>query len=243
MQMFREERLVRMWSCLVAVVLIGGLTACGRGQSGANDTADGVSSVTSGTTIVRIDARGGSIGAPLAGVGRFDVDGVDITVPASLVVSEANLFFPNADIVWRADPLGDRYAQVKSVLEEGFAAGVAAMDSGPKAVVAIRLERFHALTEKARFSVGGVHDIVVVMMVKDASTGEVLEGPRRVEVAIRASGGDKAIAEDAAGNTQRVVIVAGLAEAIRRHLALVPVGIETKRKGLFRGLSLKRGTQ
>lgn len=239
--MVREERLVKMWSCLVAIALIAGLTACGRGQTGA--AADGLSSVTSGATIVRIDARGGSIGAPLAGIGRYDVDGLEITVPASLVVSEANLFYPKADIVWRADPVGDRYAQVKSVLEEGFAAGVAGMDSGPKVVVAISLERFHALTEKARFSVGGVHDIIVVLMVKDATTGQILEGPRRVEVAIRASGGDKAIAEDAAGNTQRAVIVAGLAEAIRRQLALVPVGIETKRKGLFRGLSLKRGTQ
>lgn len=234
---------MKMWPFLVATVLIAGLTACGRGQTGAGDAANRLSPVTSGATIVRIDARGGSIGTPLAGAGRYDVDGVEITVPASLVASEANLFYPTADIVWRADPFGDRYAQVKSVLEEGFAAGVTGMDSGPKVVVAASLERFHSLTEKARFSVGGVHDIIVVLTVKDATTGQILEGPRRVEVAIRASGGRKAIAEDAAGNTQRAVIVAGLAEAIRRHLALVPVGIETKRKGLFRGLSLKRGTQ
>ena len=103
------------------------------------------------------------------------------------------------------------------------------MDTGPKAVVAITLERFHALTEKARFSVGGVHDVIVSLTVTDPGSGRILEGPRRVEIAIRASGGDRAIAEDAAGNTQRVVIVAGLAEAIRRQLAVVPVGIRVKR--------------
>lgn len=235
---------MKIWSSVMMIVLVAGLVACGRGQSGTSEAADdGSTSVASGATIVRLDARGGSIGAPLAGAGRYDVDSVEIAVPATLVVSEANLFYPTADIVWRADPVGDRYAQVKSVLEEGFNAGVAGMNTGPKAVVALTLERFHALTEKARFSVGGVHDIIVVLTVKDPSTGQVLEGPRRFEIAIRASGGDRAIAEEAAGNTQRVVIVAGLAEAIRRQLAMVPVGIETKRKGLLGGLSLKRGTQ
>ena len=221
---------MKIWPWVMTIVLVAGLAACGRGQSGASEAAaDGSTPVTSADSIVRLDARGGSIGTPLAGAGRYDVKGVEITVPAELVVSEANLIYPNADIVWRGDPVGDRYAQVKSVLEEGFAAGVAEMDTGPKAVVAITLERFHALTEKARFSVGGVHDVIVSLTVTDPGSGRILEGPRRVEIAIRASGGDRAIAEDAAGNTQRVVIVAGLAEAIRRQLAVVPVGIEVKR--------------
>lgn len=229
---------ISSWS--MAMVLVAALAACGGGQPTADEAA---ADVPRASTIVRLDARGGSIGEPLAGAARYDVTNVEIVVPTDLVVSEANLFYPRADIVWRAEPVGDRYAQVESVLTESFAAGVAGMDTGPKVVVAITLERFHALTEKARFSVGGVHDIIYSVTVRDPSTGQVLEGPRRLEVAIRASGGDKAIAEDAAGNTQRVVIVAGLAEAIRRDLALVPVGIEAKRKGLFAGLSLNLGTQ
>lgn len=225
------------WSA--AFLLIASLSACGGGKTGAEDAA----STSAASTIVRLDARGGSVGGPIAGVARYDVTDVEITVPASLAVSEANLFYPKADIVWRGEPVGDRYAQIAAVLTEGVAAGVADMNTGPKAILAITVERFHALTEKARFSVGGVHDIVLSITVRDAVTGAVLEAPERVEIAIRASGGEKAIAEDAAGNTQRVVIVAGLAEAIRRHLAVVPVGIEVKRKGLFQGLSLNRGTQ
>lgn len=232
---------ISAWS--IAIVLVTALSACGGGKSGAGAPGSDGSGPTGGTAIVRLDARGGSIGAPVAGAARYDVTAVDITVPTTLVVSEANLFYPKADIVWRGEPVGDRYAQVEAVLTDGIAAGVQGMDTGPKAVVAVTLERFHALTEKARFSVGGVHDIVLSITVRDPATGRILEGPRRVEIAIRASGGDKAIEEDAAGNTQRVVIVAGLAEGIRRHLALVPVGIEAKRKGFFQGLSLNSGTQ
>ena len=145
-------------------------------------------------------------------------------MPSSLTVSEANLFYPKADIVWRDEPVGDRYAQIKAVMAQGLAKGTANMRTGPPAVVAVRVERFHSLTEKARFSVGGVHNLVFVLTVRNAASGAILDGPRRVEVAIRASGGGKALAEDAAGKTQRVVIVAGLAEAIRRELAQGPAG-------------------
>lgn len=239
---FVKENRVKALSWLATAALVGSLSACGGAQSpGGGDGLD-VSRVASGPTIVRLDGRGGAVEA-LAGSARYSVQAVDVAVPASLVVSEANLFYPKADIVWRAEPVGNRYAQVKSVLDEGFAGGITGMNSGPSATVEITLIRFHSLTEKARFSVGGVHDIVFSLTVRDSKTNVPLEGPRRVEVAIRASGGDKAIAEDSAGNTQRVVIVAGIAEAIRRELALVPVGIEAKRKGLFGGLSLKGGTQ
>ena len=236
----------KIW-VLASVVLAFFLAACGAGNSpessAAPDSEGVVSAVQSGATFVRLEGRGGDIGASIAGEARYSVARLELDVPSTLVVSEANLFYPQADIVWRAEPIGDRYAQVKSVLQEGFGDGVAGMKSGPSVVVAITLERFHSLTEKARFSVGGVHDIVILLTVEDAKSGAILEGPRRVEIAVRASGGDKAIAEDVAGKTQRIVIVAGLAEAIRRELALVPVGIEAKRKGLFAGLSLSGGTQ
>ena len=164
---------------------------------------------------------------------RFNVRTVEILMPSTLRVSEANLFYPDADVVWRGEPIGDRLAQVRSILDESLAAGVANLKSGPNAKLTITLERFHALTEKARFSVGGVHDVVFLLTVSDARTGVVLEGPRRIEIAIRASGNDAAIAEDAAGRTQRVVIVEGIAEAIRRELS-GPLDASTARKpGLF----------
>jgi len=191
---------VKISTSSTAIVLVVALTACGGGGPKAGAPGSDAAIGSTASTILRIDGRGGTI-APLAGAARYDVSAVEITVPDSLVVSEANLFYPQADIVWRGEPVGNRHAQVRSVVEEGFAEGVNNMDTGPQATLAVTLERFHSLTEKARFSVGGVHDVVFLLTVRDPGTGQVLEGPRRVEVPIRASGGARAIAEDAAFGT------------------------------------------
>jgi hypothetical protein len=220
-----------MW---MALMLIVGLAGCGALKS---ESSDGLS-----TSIVKVDGREPIVQSSVEAA-LFTVTAVEVTVPSTLRVSEANLFYPDADVVWRGEPQGDRLAQVKAIVEEGLAAGVVDMKKGPKAVLAVQLERFHALTEKVRFSVGGVHDVVFVLTVREVGTGTILEGPRRIEVPIRASGGEKAIAEDAAGRTQRVVIVEGVAEAIRRELSAKPVTEEPQRRGLFAGLSLGRGTQ
>lgn len=162
---------------------------------------------------------------------RYSVETVQVIVPNTLRVSEENKFYPNADIVWRGEPPGDRLAQVKRILEEALGVGVANMNQGPSVAVTVQLERFHALTEKARIFVGGVHDVVFLVTVRDAETNAVLEGPRRVEIAIKAAGNEKAIAEDAAGRTQRVVVIEGVAEAIRRELSgPVPVAVPLKRR-------------
>lgn len=210
------------------LALIGtiALSACSAVRS---SNADGMP-----LTEVKLDGR-----APIAQTAgeqsRFSVTSVKVVVPTSLRVSEANRFYPDADIVWRGEPIGDRLAQVQSILEEGLTTGVAGLKTGPSAKLNIQLERFHALTEKARFSVGGVHDIIVLLTVLDPETDAVLEAPRRVEVAIRASGNDAAIAEDAAGRTQRVVIVEGIAEAIRRELSGPLVLGRSGKRGLFGG--------
>ena len=209
---------------IIAIVALVALAACESGVPLSGDTGSAAApGQANASTMVRLDGRGGSIAAKAA-PSRYAVRSVEVTVPSSLTVSEANLFYPKADIVWRDEPVGDRYAQVKAVMAQGLAKGTANMRTGPPAVVAVRVERFHSLTEKARFSVGGVHNLVFVLTVRNAASGAILDGPRRVEVAIRASGGGKALAEDAAGKTQRVVIVAGLAEAIRRELARGPAG-------------------
>lgn len=175
--------------------------------------------------------------ATVAAEARYSVTSIEVIVPQTLVVSEANQFVPKADIVWRGDPPGDRLAQVKSIMEEGLGVGASLLNQGPDVMVSVQLERFHALTEKARYSVGGVHDVVFVMTVVDAKSGAVLEGPRRVEIAIRAAGNDLAIAEDEAGRTQRVVIVEGLAEALRRELSGPLAVVPPKRHGLFAGFN------
>lgn len=150
---------------------------------------------------------------------QYDVEEVRISVPRSLQVSEANTFKPRADIVWRGEPRGDRHAQVAKIFEDGMAQGTAMMVKGRAVVIDVEVTRFHALTEKTRYTVGGVHEMRFLLTVRDAASGAVLDGPREVIADVKAAGGAAAIAEDQAGRTQRVVIVERISQVIRRELS------------------------
>lgn len=150
---------------------------------------------------------------------QYDVQQVAITVSSKLKVSEANVFYPIADIVWRGEPRGDRHGQVQAIFQQAFAQAVPPMATGRKVNVAIEVTRFHCLTEKTRYTVGGTHSLHFTLTVSDAETGQIIDGPRPVVADIKASGGAQAIAEDQMGKTQRVVIVSRLTEVIRRELA------------------------
>lgn len=152
-------------------------------------------------------------------VAQYDVEAIQITVPRSLKVSEANTFKPRADIVWRGEPLGDRHAQVTAIFNDAMSAGTANMQKGRKVDLDITVTKFHALTEKTRYTIGGMHEMRFMLTVRDASTGEVLQGPREVIADTKASGGSAAIEEERLGRTQRVVTVERLAEVIRRELS------------------------
>lgn len=159
---------------------------------------------------------------------KYLVSEVRVNVPRTLKVSEANTFLPQADIVWRGEPRGDRYAQVAQVFNDGLLAGTKGMATGPSAIVEIEVTRFHCLTEKTRFTVGGLHAIHFTLTVRDAATGAVLEGPRPIIADVKASGGAAALAEDQAGRTQRVVVVERIAEVIRRELSAQVAGPEAQ---------------
>lgn len=150
---------------------------------------------------------------------QYDVQAVNVSVPRKLQVSEANTFLPKADIVWRGDAPGDRYEQVKAIFDAAMARGTAALHAGPKVVVDIEVTRFHCLTEKTRFTVGGVHSMQFLLTVRDAATGAIVQAPRLVVADVKAAGGSRALAEDYAGRTQKVVVTERLAEVIRRELS------------------------
>lgn len=204
---------IRRLSLLVAAL---GLSACVSANDPASRNAGPASSVPG--------AMSQSVGSPEAGApvylaASFDVEAVRVTVPPTLKVSEANTFKPKADIVWRGEALGDRYAQVAAIFEEAMSKGTANLHSGRKVDLDIEVTRFHALTEKTRYTFGGMHEMRFLLTVRDAATGQVLQGPREVVADTKASGGAAAIAEDQAGRTQRVVTVERLAEVIRRELS------------------------
>ena len=142
-----------------------------------------------------------------------------MTVPETLKVSEANSYYPGGDIVWREDPLGDRYAQVQAIFETAMQQGVSEMGEGNLPVyLDVQVSRFHALTEKARYTIGGVHALQFTYVLRNPETGEAYGEPKFVKADFKAFGGARAINAERNGITQKVRIVNQLAEVIRTEL-------------------------
>jgi hypothetical protein len=131
-----------------------------------------------------------------------------IDVPRTLTVSEANSIRPNADIVWRGDPLGDRYDQIDALMTSALAPVLRPRDgASTPVIVTIELQQFHAVSELARYTIGGSHELVFTLTVTHAETGAILSGPRPVDLTYRVAGGQAALDEEAQGITQRARVI------------------------------------
>ncbi|MEM8579070.1 MAG: DUF6778 family protein [Pseudomonadota bacterium] len=174
--------------------------------------------------------------APEAIMSAISIASIRVDVPRSLSVSEANSYYPRGDIVWRGEVFGDRHAQVKSIFEDAFNRTAASLSGETAIAVEARVARFHGITEKARYRTGGVHNIAFDLTFRDAATGEILGETRRVVADLAALGGRAAIEADRRGQTQRVRIVAHLAEVLRQEMT-EPQGHVTARLGMFQTLN------
>ncbi len=101
-----------------------------------------------------------------------------VRIPSELTVSEANTYYPMADIVWRGDPPGDRHAQVAKLFTNAVELAKPGLVGQVPVIAEITLVRFHGVTEKTRATVGGVYNIVFTLQVRDAETLVVLEPAR-----------------------------------------------------------------
>jgi len=148
----------------------------------------------------------------------YTVAQLNVTVPTTLQVSEANSYKPRADIVWRGDPMGNRYEQIETIFRDAMGAGVQGLEGDRPVRVDIQVTKFHALTERTRYSIGGTHDIHFAITVYDAESGIVIEPTRIVETELTGLGGRAAIAAEAQGQTQKVRISAHLQNLIVEEL-------------------------
>jgi len=164
------------------------------------------------------------------------VSSVIVRVPRALKVSEANRYLPRGDIVWRGDPIGDRHAQVQKIFQDSLKTGVAPLHGPVKVVVDIQVLRFHALTEKARYTTGGVHSITFDLAIKHPETGELLVPVRTVRADLDGFGGQQALQAEARGLTQKVRISNHLAEVIRQELSN-PEGYKNASLGFYQLLN------
>lgn len=151
----------------------------------------------------------------------YRVTDVRVMIPEELTVSEANTFLPNADIVWRGDPYGDRKAQISTILRDSFVSATQGLDGETPVVVTLTLHRWHSLTERTRYSIGGIHTIRFDLAVTHAETGELIDGPRFINADFPGFGGQAAVQAEARGDTQKVRITRQL-----QSIALMELGPE-----------------
>ncbi len=214
---------MRVVRAIVFTVLGLALTACGSSRSNSAD-ADAISQAANSDVVIT---------GPDA---DLKISNVTIRVPETLVVSEENRYYPSGDIVWRGDPPGDRRAQVKAIFEDGIGRGTATLDGSTVYDLDIEVLRFHALTEKARYSIGGIHSITFQVTLTDPATGATVGEPRIVQADLPGYGGDEAIAADAQGFTQKFRITNHLANVIVVELT-DPEGYSNARLGVLQTIN------
>jgi len=202
---------MKAFKTVLSLGLVLGLSACVQPEA-SRSGAPAAGAVSLATKDAPVEMAGKKVAIPL------NVTRVEIKVPSTLRVSEADTWYPIADVVWRGEPRGNRLVQVKAIFEEAAARGTRDLKSGVAVVAEVEVTRFHCVTEKTRNSIGGVHSLFFKLTIRDASTGAVLDGPRLVNAEVKAHGGSRAIAEDYAGRTQRVVVVERLAQVLHDEL-------------------------
>ena len=198
---------------LISVLSLSALLAACGSQQTTTRAAPG-QKASGGVTTLSFAAAD----APKTALPPVSVHKISIDVPRSLEVSEANRYLPAGDIVWREDPAGDRYAQVEAIFDAGFKKGTQSLNGGTPVSLYVQVMRFHALTEKARYSTGGVHSIKFGLAVRDLNSGRIIGEPRIIEADLKAFGGNAALAAEAEGRTQKTRITDHLATVIQEEL-------------------------
>lgn len=155
---------------------------------------------------------------------EWTVADVRVTVPETLPTTEADVYYPMADIVWHGDPVGNRHQQVARLMDDGLTAGLVGLNGKRRVFVDVEVVRFHSLSPKTRNSIGGVHNMQFDMAVRDASTGEVLIDARRHKVDLKAYGGRRALKAERQGLSQKYRIKAHLQQWVADTLG-VPAGM------------------
>ncbi len=222
---------------VAAVALMSALSACGGMPDVATRNApfEAVPLAQSGVVVVPVVAAQPDIPErPSQSRATYKIVNYSITVPEELSVSEANLYYPVADIVWRGDAIGDRKDQIGYIFQESLNRARQNLTDGQAVKAEIVVQRFHSITEKTRFSVGGVHSINFDLLLRDAQSGQVLVS-RTIKADLKAFGGRRAINADRQGLTMKERIHRHLERVIKAELT-VPGGWSDQGERLLKGV-------
>ncbi len=138
--------------------------------------------------------------------------------PENIQVSEGNGYYPFSDVVWRGDPVGDRVEQIAAIFQEARIRNEERLKGEKGVVLDIHLVRFHGVTERTRFTVGGVYNIIFDLTIRDEETGEIIEEARRIEANLAAPGGIAALMLEQRGQTEKVRVTDFLTQVLRDEL-------------------------
>jgi len=182
----------------------------------------GMGIAVSGCASLDVASRNAPFEAPAAAVvaPSMKVVSYQVRVPQSLKVSEANMYYPSGDIVWRGEPLGDRHVQVQKIFEESLGRATPASNGKLPVILDIEVTRFHALSEKARYTVGGRHEIHFTMNFLNPETLQPVAAPKKIDATFKAFGGARAVNAEQNGITQKVRITGHLAGVIQQELGI-----------------------
>lgn len=150
--------------------------------------------------------------------------GVRVSVPKTLTVSEAKKLLPNADIVWREDPPGDRHAQVGKIIQSAVQSGAQGLRGPRPVIIEVTVTRFHALTFEAELSANdwGVHNIDFTARVLDAGSGAVLLPATAIRAELPALSGTRMSEARSRGVTQKSMIIGHVSKTVAGWLGLGP---------------------
>ncbi len=234
---------MKVFKNAIAIGFAAALSACGASetvtrdapfaQQGAASAFAQQSEVTPGTVrTVSTPPQAAQTILPEAILRQINVSQINVNVPTTLSVSEANRYYPIADIVWRGDPIGNRHAQISRIMHEAMTRGTQTFQGPVSVILDIELVRFHAISEKARYTVGGTHNVIFNMQLRDAATGAPLSEPRQVIADLDAFGGQQAVTAESQGLTQKVRLIGHLSEVIRQEMTQ-PEGYKNASTGFF----------
>ncbi|MCI5111024.1 MAG: hypothetical protein MRY75_10775 [Marivita sp.] len=207
-----------LFKSLMAMILFVSLTACGTAPMATR------SAMPDDTLLV------GTLPPDVR------IDSFTVTVPRSLKVNERNLYYPVGDIVWRGEPRGDRHAQVEAMFEAGLRFAAPRIEGTRPVRLDVQVTRFHSLSEKARYTVGGVHDIDFRYRLVDLDTGLPLGPSKLVNADLNGLGGQAALEAEGRGETQKARIIAHLSQVFVEELTL-PGGHVTANLGLLQAIN------
>lgn len=180
-------------------------------------TVAGCASYEAPTRAASLDVAGLTPAATLA-QRSYSLQDMQIIVPQDLRVSEGAGYYPNADVVWRGDPIGDRGQQITAMFQTAGDRVSAGLNGDVPVLVVVTLQRFHGLTERTRYSVGGTYSIEFNLEIRNAQTGAVIEAAHFVKADLPGPGGLAAVALEQAGQTEKVRVTDHLTFALQREL-------------------------